>query len=89
MVVNFNDVGDKVVSPIRLAHVVLRTNNFTKMTQFYKDFLGGKASVEIPDQISFLTYDEEHHRIAIISIPPIKNKDKDTCGLEVCDTTSA
>jgi catechol-2,3-dioxygenase len=83
MVVNFNDVGGKVISPVKLAHVVLRTNNFAKMNQFYKDFLGGQASVEIPDQLSFLTYDEEHHRIAVIALPSIKNKDKDSCGLEV------
>jgi catechol-2,3-dioxygenase len=84
MVVNFNDAGDKVISPIQLAHVVLRTNNFAKMNQFYKVFLGGKASVEVPDQISFLTYDDEHHRIAIVAVPSINNKDKNTCGLEVC-----
>jgi catechol-2,3-dioxygenase len=84
MVVNFNDLGDKVTSPVKLAHVVLRTNNFAKMAQFYKDFLGAKASMEVPDQLSFLTYDDEHHRIAIVNIPPIQNKDKNTCGLEVC-----
>lgn len=59
MVVNFNHVGAKVVSPVKLAHVVLRTNNFAKMVQFYEDFLGGKASVEVPGQISFLTYDDK------------------------------
>ena len=84
MIVNFNDVGGKVTSPIKLAHVVLRTNNFAAMNQFYKDFLGGQASVEIPDQLSFLTYDDEHHRIAVAAIPSLKNNDKDSCGLEVC-----
>lgn len=83
MAVNFDHLGDKVVSPVKLAHVVLRTNNFTKMTEFYKDFLGAKAALEMPNLLSFLTYDDEHHRIAIVNIPPIKNKDKDTCGLEV------
>jgi catechol-2,3-dioxygenase len=84
MAVNFNDVGGKVVSPVKLAHVVLRTNNLSKMSRLYKDFLGAKASLETPDLFSFLTYDDEHHRIAIVNIPPIKNKDKNTCGLEVC-----
>jgi len=59
MVVNFNDVGGKVISPVKLAHVVFRTNNFAKMVQFYQDFLGGEASVEVPGQISCLTYDDE------------------------------
>jgi catechol-2,3-dioxygenase len=83
MVVDFNNVGGKVISPAKLAHVVFRTNNFAKMNQFYKDFLGGQASVEVPDQISFLTYDDEHHRIAVAAIPSLKNNDKDSCGLEV------
>ena len=81
--VNFDDVGHKVVSPIKLAHVVLRTNNFGKMNDFYQTFLGGKIQIEVPGQISFLTYDEEHHRIALIAIPELKAKDKNTCGLEV------
>ena len=84
MIVNFNDVGGKVTSPIKLAHVVLRTNNFAAMNQFYKDFLGGQASVEVPDQLSFLTYDDEHHRIAVAAMPSLKNNDMDSCGLEVC-----
>jgi catechol-2,3-dioxygenase len=83
MVVDFNHLGDKVISPVKLAHVVLRTNNFAKMTQFYKDFLGAKVAAETPGLLSFLTYDDEHHRIAIVNMPSIKNKDKDSCGLEV------
>ena len=83
MVVNFNDVGHKVVSPVKLAHVVLRTNNFSTMNKFYKDFLGGRAAHEVPNVISFLTYDDEHHRVAIVAIPSIGDKDKNTCGLEV------
>jgi catechol-2,3-dioxygenase len=84
MVVDFNSVGGKVTSPAKLAHVVLRTNNFAKMNQFYKDFLGGRATMEVPDQLSFLTYDDEHHRIAIVAVPALKNTDTDRCGLEVC-----
>jgi len=80
--INFDDVGQKVVSPIKLAHVVLRTNNFGKMNDFYQTFLGGKIQIEVPGQISFLTYDEEHHRIALIAVPELKAKDKNTCGLE-------
>lgn len=64
-----------------MAHVVLRTNNFDQMRQFYKTFLGGTAAHE-NDFLSFITYDEEHHRIALIKFPDIKNKDYNTCGLE-------
>lgn len=59
----------KVLSPAKLAHVVLRTANFKPMVAFYKAFLGAHASYE-NDFLAFLTYDEEHHRIAIASVPP-------------------
>ncbi|KAL4935967.1 hypothetical protein BDV06DRAFT_217024 [Aspergillus oleicola] len=83
MVVDFNTLGSKTLSPAGLAHVVLRTQpeNFTKMTEFYKRFLGGHASHE-NDFLSFITYDEEHHRIAIAAIPNIVSRNPKTCGLE-------
>ena len=81
MVVDFDAPTSKVLSPSKLAHVVLRTNHLDTMVKFYKDFLGAEAIYE-NEMLTFLTYDDEHHRIAIISIPGTKNKDKETCGLE-------
>ncbi|PVH68971.1 putative biphenyl-2,3-diol 1,2-dioxygenase III [Cadophora sp. DSE1049] len=71
----------KVLSPIALAHVVLRTNNFSRMNKFYKTFLGGHAAYE-NEIMSFLTYDEEHHRIALVQVPDLGAKTRLTCGLE-------
>jgi catechol-2,3-dioxygenase len=70
-----NGVTTKVKSPEKLAHVVLNTSpeNYKAMTSFYKTFLGGHAAME-NDQICFITYDEEHHRIAIIAIPGLEPK---------------
>ncbi|KUL87817.1 hypothetical protein ZTR_03154 [Talaromyces verruculosus] len=68
MVADIFDVPRKrVPSPTKLAHVVLQTGtNFSQMVDFYKTFLGAKASFE-NDFISFISYDEEHHRIAIVA----------------------
>jgi catechol-2,3-dioxygenase len=73
----------KVKSPSVLAHVVLRTspNNFKTMVDFYKQFLGAHVSYE-NEWISFLRYDEEHHRVAILAIPGTLEKDKNAAGLE-------
>ncbi|KAJ0420295.1 Glyoxalase/Bleomycin resistance protein/Dihydroxybiphenyl dioxygenase [Aspergillus carlsbadensis] len=73
----------QTLSPAGLAHVVLRTQpaNFRNMTDFYKRFLGAHASHE-NDFLSFLTYDDEHHRIAIAALPDIRPRDPKTCGLE-------
>lgn len=70
-----------VARPNHLAHVVLKTPNFKASVAFYKAFFGGHASFENPG-IAFITYDHEHHRIAIANVPHIKPKDKGTAGLE-------
>ena len=74
---------DKVLSPASFAHVVLRTTseNFPKVTEFYKTFLGAEANYE-NDFVSFLSYDEEHHRIALIGMPNTGSKQQETCGLD-------
>jgi catechol-2,3-dioxygenase len=82
MGVDFDHTSGAPVRPIKLAHVVLRTANKPAMAAFYKDFLGGHASHE-NELLSFITYDDEHHRIAIAQLPFLKPKDKTTCGLEV------
>jgi catechol-2,3-dioxygenase len=73
----------KVKSPALFAHVVLRTSpaNFPKMVTYYKDFLGAHASFE-NDMISFLTYDEEHHRVAIVGVPGTTPRAKDSAGMD-------
>jgi len=72
---------DKVISPTSLAHVVLRTNNFRPMVDFYVAFLGGRVAYE-NEYLAFLTYDHEHHRIAILQVPDTEKKVKNSCGLE-------
>ena len=74
-------MAGKVLSPSKLAHVVLRTNNFDHMKWFYCQFLGGEIIHE-NESIAFISYDEEHHRIALLSLPSIKGKDYECCGLE-------
>lgn len=64
-----------------LAHIVLRTANFKTMVDYYKNFLGATASYE-NEMLSFLSYDEEHHRIAIIGIPSTAPKPKDSAGMD-------
>lgn len=73
-----------VISPKKLAHIVLRTRaeQFKIMKEFYKSFLGGHASYE-NDFLSFITYDDEHHRLAIAALPDLGPKDSKTSGLEV------
>jgi catechol-2,3-dioxygenase len=74
--------GGKVISPSKLAHVVLTTapEQMQRMKTFYVRFLGGSLVYE-NDYLCFITYDDEHHRIALAAFPGTKPKDHSTSGL--------
>ncbi len=65
--------GTKVVSPAKLAHVVFQTNRFKDMVAWYEAVLGARV-VFSQETICFLTYDDEHHRIAIAAMPDVEDK---------------
>ena len=71
----------KVVSPNKLAHVVLRTKQIDKMVDWYLDFLGARIAHRNP-QLAFITYDDEHHRLAFVNLPHIQDKVRQSAGLE-------
>lgn len=52
----------------KLAHLVLQTNQLEPMRDFYIQLLGAHVVYENP-MMTFLTFDEEHHRLAIFSPP--------------------
>jgi catechol-2,3-dioxygenase len=55
------------------------------MREFYLQLLGAKVSYE-NDWACFMTYDFEHHRIAVIAMPGIETKRiAASPGLEVND----
>ncbi|KAH7159410.1 glyoxalase bleomycin resistance protein dioxygenase [Dactylonectria estremocensis] len=78
---DFDAPSSKVLPPAELAHVVLRTGSLKPMQEFYTSFLGGNVTYA-NDMISFITFDEEHHRIALIGIPETEAKRPNSCGLE-------
>ncbi|KIW13752.1 hypothetical protein PV08_08943 [Exophiala spinifera] len=79
----FDTAGTEVLRPAYLAHVVLRTpdvDSFTAMTDFYVKFLNAKITYQTR-VLSFLTYDEEHHRIAIGIFPETTKRVGKPAGL--------
>ncbi len=54
--------------PKYLAHWVLKSAQREKMVPWYQTVLGMKIAFQ-NDMLTFLTYDEEHHRLAIIGLP--------------------
>ena len=58
------------VRPVRLAHIVFLTADLQRMIDWYCTVLGAHV-VNRNDHIAFLTYDDEHHRVALIAPPDI------------------
>ena len=52
-----------MASPVKLAHIVYRTADHERMAKWYCDLLEAKI-VFRNDFLAFITYDDEHHRVA-------------------------
>jgi catechol-2,3-dioxygenase len=70
------------ISPRKLAHVVLRTrSNFDAMVQWYCVVLGAQI-VFNAGRLIFLSYDDEHHRIAIAASEDFAERPRRAVGLD-------
>jgi catechol 2,3-dioxygenase-like lactoylglutathione lyase family enzyme len=54
--------------PAKLAHVVIRTPHYDETVRWYRTVLGATVVFSNP-MLSFLTYDDEHHRIGVANVP--------------------
>ena len=70
-----------VVHPARFAHAVLRTRHLEEGIDFYEKVLGARV-VFRNAMIAFLTYDEEHHRIALAMTPQQESAPPGAAGLD-------
>lgn len=68
-------------APAKLAHVVLKTNRLDEMARWYRLFLDADTMFA-NDRIVFVTYDEEHHRIALIKRPDLSDPQPNAAGLD-------
>ncbi|KAK1566359.1 glyoxalase/Bleomycin resistance protein/Dioxygenase superfamily protein [Colletotrichum navitas] len=67
--------------PSELAHFVLRTKNPQKLIEFYQNFLNAKIT-HSSDIITFMTWDHEHHRFAILTDPNAVPKQDNSVGVD-------
>lgn len=66
---------------LRLAHVVYRTPQLVAMRDWYRTVLGADVAYE-NDFICFLTFDEEHHRVAFLAAPQLEPVDTRRAGTD-------
>ncbi len=65
--------------PEKFAHVVYRTYQFEKMIDWYQTVFGAKIQHRSP-VLAFLTYDEEHHRVALLNLDIVLPEGRDLTG---------
>ena len=70
-----------LVVPAKLAHVVLRAKHWSEMLAWYRTVFHMRTSFEAP-VIAFLTYDEEHHRIAFLNTAHLPAPDQMRTGVD-------
>ena len=69
------------VRPAKFVHVVYRTRRFEQMLRWYQTVFD--ATVQHQDPVlAFLTYDDEHHRLALISMPGLPPRDPQSAGTD-------
>jgi catechol-2,3-dioxygenase len=72
---------DAPIVPTKLAHFVLRTRRYAELIAWYRTVLGAKPVFESPF-VTFLTWDAEHHRLAIANAPHFKDRPDDCVGVD-------
>jgi catechol-2,3-dioxygenase len=77
-----------MASPKKLSHIVLQTNRRREMIDWYCTVLGAEILYEA-ERISFVSYDDEHHRVAFLDPGPLAERDPNAAGLNHCAFTFA
>ncbi|WP_419865016.1 VOC family protein [Candidatus Poriferisodalis sp.] len=55
-----------IIRPAKLAHVVIKTTRYSELIDWYRFVLGAEIAHQNP-MVTFLYYDDEHHRLAVIN----------------------
>lgn len=74
------------VAPVKFAHIVFRTSQKAAMVDWYRTVLEAEVALENP-LLTFLTFDEEHHRVAIVGMPDLKPQDAQMAAMDHCAFT--
>jgi len=75
-----NGVVVRTVPPSKLAHFVLRTSRYDAIIDWYTATLHARV-VFRNEQLAFLTYDEEHHRLAVLNMPGLSEQLENVAGV--------
>jgi catechol 2,3-dioxygenase-like lactoylglutathione lyase family enzyme len=76
------ELADDIVRPAYLAHIVFLTNKIDAMREWWRAVLGASPTMT-GKELEFITFDNEHHRVAIFQRDRLKEKgpEIDTSGM--------
>lgn len=72
--------SERRIRPAKLAHFVLKTSNYQEVVAWYKRVLNAEPAFE-NEAIAFLSYDDEHHRVAVLNVPGLAPRQPGTSGV--------
>jgi catechol-2,3-dioxygenase len=73
-------VRPETIAPALFAHFVVRTSNYAAMRAWYQTVLTARI-VHDDGRLCFMTYDDEHHRLALVNVPGLRKPAEDSWGL--------
>ncbi len=74
------------VAPTKFAHIVFKTPRYDEMVDWYRTVLEADIVMASP-AVTFLAYDDEHHRVAFINMPELEAKPENAAGMDHCAFT--
>jgi catechol-2,3-dioxygenase len=68
-------------APTKLAHFVIRSKRYEETVDWYRTVLGARVVFSNP-KLAFLTYDDEHHRVAVANVPWLEEPSPAAAGVD-------
>ena len=71
------------IAPAKFAHIVYRTPRYAEMIDWHCKVLEAQVMSASP-MLTFLTFDDEHHRVAIVNMPGLEDRPAGAAGVDHC-----
>lgn len=81
------EVATDLIKPAHFAHFVVRVSNLDASIDWYRTVLGMEIVYQNP-MIAFMTYDDEHHRMALVQVGADEKMSKQAPGSIMSPTRS-
>ncbi len=69
------------IAPFKMGHVALKVRNLDQMIEWYATVLEAEISYR-NDDVAFMAYDDEHHRIALVKLPELELPADNATGMD-------